>query len=341
MAQAIGTKEKKPMRSKLSILIILGFISTLKSQHTFSIVAIDTITLEIGSAGATCLDSRQEGVGAVVISDIIPGRGAIHSQALLNFSNQANARKRMEAGDKPQQIIDWLRQNDVQRLPELRQYGIVAIDPAGNIETAAFTGRNCLDVKGQILGSDYAIQGNILIGTEVLDSMEQAFLRTEGLLEEKLMMALQAAAIQGADVRCLSEGVSSRSAFIRVAKPGDEENQFYLDLAVNVTPFGIEPIEELNISYLKFKSKDRGGLQIKAYPNPFFDTITIETPYPGPWKANLYDIGGKEINQYKWQGDKILIENINLKASTTLILQVVDEKRPKAIYSIKLFGRGQ
>ena len=44
---------------KKTISIILFILIPLKSfaQHTFSIVAIDSITKEVGSAGATCGDA--------------------------------------------------------------------------------------------------------------------------------------------------------------------------------------------------------------------------------------------------------------------------------------------
>ena len=42
---------------------------------TFSIVAVDTTTGEVGSAGGSCIS------GSIIISDIHPGVGAIHTQA--------------------------------------------------------------------------------------------------------------------------------------------------------------------------------------------------------------------------------------------------------------------
>ena len=42
---------------------------------TFSIVAIDTLTNEVGSAGASCIGN------SVIISDIHPNLGAIHTQS--------------------------------------------------------------------------------------------------------------------------------------------------------------------------------------------------------------------------------------------------------------------
>ena len=65
------------------------------SQDTFSSVAVDAATGEVGSAGASCI------AGSIIISDIIPGRGAIHTQAYWRSTNQNNARIRMNLGDSP------------------------------------------------------------------------------------------------------------------------------------------------------------------------------------------------------------------------------------------------
>ncbi len=326
---------------KVVFVIMLSLISLrwAFSQHTFSIVAIDPNTLEIGSAGATCLDTRQEGLGAVVISDIIPDRGVIHSQALLNFSNQGNARQRMLAGDRPEEIIDWLVNNDVQRLPQLRQYGIVSIEPSGQIQAAAFTGRQCLDVKDHILGPDYAIQGNILIGREVLDSMENAFIRQEGGLADKLMAAMNAASFEGADARCLSEGVSSRSAFLRLARPGDAMNQLSIDLVINETPFGIDPIDELFVAYQRFKFTDTFGVSsppIRVVPNPFSNYLKLTMPYSSEWITVFYNTAGEKLYEIKWTGHEKTLDNLVLRSTSVVLLQIRDLRRPQQIFSQKL-----
>ena len=69
------------------------------------------------------------------------------------------------------------------------------------------------------------------------------------------MAALQEAKFPGADTRCLDEGISTLSAFIRVAKPFDED-EYYIDLNVNsVIPYytdngiWIDPIDTLQTLY--------------------------------------------------------------------------------------------
>ncbi|MGB5530999.1 MAG: DUF1028 domain-containing protein, partial [Ignavibacteriaceae bacterium] len=96
----------------IAIAIIL-IPSRIYSQDTFSIVAVDTITGEIGSAGASCVGPIG-GIGAFILSDVIEGIGAIHTQASYLTQNQQNAHNKMLEGLSPQQIIDWLVTNDVQ-----------------------------------------------------------------------------------------------------------------------------------------------------------------------------------------------------------------------------------
>ena len=62
--------------------------------------------------------------------------------------------------------------------------------------------------------------------------MENNFNLTNGTLSDKLMAALQGANISGADSRCLDNETSSLSAFIRVAKPLDDDDSFFLDLNI-------------------------------------------------------------------------------------------------------------
>ena len=58
------------------------------AQDTFSIVAVDLASGKVGSAGATCLDDNQIAGGAVIISDVIPDIGAIHTQSYWIPANQ-------------------------------------------------------------------------------------------------------------------------------------------------------------------------------------------------------------------------------------------------------------
>ena len=228
------------------ICIILSLYNILLSNDTFSIVAVDTLTGQIGSAGASCIQ------GSIVISDIHPGLGAIHTQSYWNASNQDSASSLMEQGYAPQDIIDWLVENDAQNDPTIRQYGIVDLLEGGR--SAAFTGENCSDFKGHKIGDTYAIQGNILLGQSILDDMEEAFLTQYGTFEEKLMASLMAANVVGADTRCTPYGTPSISAFIRVSDPNDDNaDHLYMDINVDNAPLTLNPLDSLHVLYWDWK----------------------------------------------------------------------------------------
>ena len=239
------------MRHLASLLLGLFYLAcgSAAAQDTFSIVAVDLATGQVGSAGATCLDDNQIAGGAVIISDVIPDVGAIHTQSYWIPANQNAAHDQVvDNGLSPEELMAWLEDNDDENTPAVRQYGMADL-VTGSARAAAFTGDNCFDWKGHIVGENYAIQGNILLGEEVLTQMEAGFLETDGTLAEKLMAALQGANVAGADTRCLEEGVSSRSAFLRVAYPGDNQDALTLDLVVSLTPFGVEPIDVLQEAF--------------------------------------------------------------------------------------------
>jgi uncharacterized Ntn-hydrolase superfamily protein len=238
-------------KSILFLIMLILSLSTTKnfSQDTFSIVAVDTITGEIGSAGASCVGPIG-GVGAFILSDVIEGIGGIHTQASYLSQNQQNAHSRMLEGLSPQEIIDWLVANDAQGNPTVRQYGIV--DLTRNGESAAYTGVNCSNYKNHVTGPGYAIQGNILLGQVIIDTMQYAYLNTEGPLADRLMATLQAAKIVGADTRCASRGTSSQSGFVKVVRIGDGNNP-YIQIVVPDTPSGKDPIDSLQTLFDNWK----------------------------------------------------------------------------------------
>ena len=268
----------------LSILfMIIGIINGI-SQDTFSIVAMDPITGEVGSAGASCVDLDANNLPTDdFLGELFPGLGAINSQAYYIPANQANARARMNEGYTPSEIIEWLINNDVQNQPQFRQYGIVG-KVGENIETAAYTGVATDDYKNDITGPNYSIQGNILLGEEVLNGMEDGFLNTEGDLACKLMGALQGANIIGADFRCTNNGTSSLFAFVKVAQPSDTfgDPSFLLSVRTGSND-QIEPITELQILFDESSDCESLGLSefdndfpFCVYPNPSNDFVSLK-----------------------------------------------------------------
>ncbi|MBA3647381.1 MAG: DUF1028 domain-containing protein [Chitinophagales bacterium] len=262
---------------------LFAYIITVYSQDTFSIAAFDPNTGEVGSAGASCIGNSR------IISDVHPGVGVIHTQASYISQNQNYARTLMNLGYTSQQIIDSVVANDFQLNPSVRQYGVVEIANG----SAAYTGVNCLDWKGDLTGPTYSIQGNILLGPQIIDSMEAQFLRTQGSLSCRLMAALEGAKVPGADQRCLPYGISTLSAFLRVAKPTDSLTHLSLDLNVPSVPITrvIDPIDSLFKIYKGTSAYaectvtgtsfyNQAVKRASVYPSPATDLLSVKSVVP-------------------------------------------------------------
>jgi chitodextrinase/uncharacterized Ntn-hydrolase superfamily protein len=217
---------------------------------TFSIVAYDPVTGEVGGAACSCFSGTIDFLSDLVLDGSNNIIGGIHTQAAYVSGNQDNARTRMLAGDTPSEIITWLEANDCcSSNANSRQYGIVGFN-GSTLETAGFTGSSNGNWAGNITGPNYAIQGNILDTSDqidILNDMEAAFLSTNGTLADKLMAALQGAKRVGGDNRCQGSGQSGRAAFVKVLRPGDTTPYIFETTYPNIASY--EPIDDLQCLY--------------------------------------------------------------------------------------------
>lgn len=158
--------------------------------HTFSIVACDPKTGEMGVAVASKF---------LAVGSIVPwaqaGVGAIATQSWANTSFGPEGLRMLAEGKTAQETLEALIKNDPGY--KLRQVGIV--DKHGN--SAAYTGIDCHDWAGQVTGEGFACQGNLLAGPEVVDAMSIAFQYARGDLANRLMSALVAGDEAGGDKR--------------------------------------------------------------------------------------------------------------------------------------------
>ena len=159
---------------------------------TFSIVARGADGTSFGVAVA----SKFLAVGAAV-PGAEAGIGAIATQAHANLAYRSEGLAQLRAGRSAQLTLDTLVATDDKR--ESRQAGIV--DAAG--AAATFTGNECNPWAGGVTGDGYAIQGNILVGPEVVAAMEQAWLSSgpDGPLARRLLAGLTAGDDAGGDRR--------------------------------------------------------------------------------------------------------------------------------------------
>jgi uncharacterized Ntn-hydrolase superfamily protein len=317
------------MKKTILLASILFCFWQIKSQDTFSICAIDTITGEVGSAGASCVYINQ---GIRILSDVHPGIGVIHSQAYYLSTNQAYARNLMNQGLSPQQIIDSLVENDAQNNPTIRQYGIVDFRD-GTPRSAAYTGQNCDNYKNHITGRNYSIQGNILLGQQILDSMEARFLRADGELACRLMEALQGAKVPGADTRCMANGISSIGAFLRVAQPDDPVNNLYLDFNIPSADDGIDPIDSLQVLIDNWGGcintqiiEKEHGIQVKAFPNPATQQVAFSISSNAGIQSiqiKIHDVSGRLLTELHGQTDSSIEYDVSSLPTGIYIYKII------------------
>jgi uncharacterized Ntn-hydrolase superfamily protein len=219
-----------------SLLSLATAIGVLASGHgnigTFSITGYDPVAKEWGVA----VQSRFLAVGAVV-PYAKAGVGAVASQAWGNTQYGPRGLELLEQGLPADSVLKTLLSADSNA--QNRQVGV--IDAAGR--AATFTGKLCQSWAGGLKADYVCVQGNILAGPQVADSMLSAYQNTAGPLAQRLMAALIAGQAAGGD----SRGMQS-AALLVVTEGGGYSgyNDRMIDLRVDDHP---RPIEELDRLY--------------------------------------------------------------------------------------------
>ncbi len=229
---------------------------TLPTVSTFSIVAIDPQTGEMGVAVA----SRYFSVGSVVpwaMADV----GAVATQANVNVGYGQQAIDLLRQGLTAPEVLKKILADDKFEGKDGRQVAIV--DAKGNV--AAYTGPNAPKWAGDRQGKTWSAQGNILVGAQVPEAMGKAFDATQGELAEKLFAALKAGDAVGGDAR----GRQSASMLV-VKKLGgrniNNDRYVYINVDDNPDPFTeLRRLLDLNLANnygdLTFKSLDAGNME--------------------------------------------------------------------------------
>jgi len=156
--------------------------------------------------------------------------GAIATQAKTNTFYGINGLKMLKAGLSPQAALEAMLNEDPDR--ESRQ--VIIIDSEGR--TAAFTGKENIGWKGHLVGKDYMVAGNMLVGGQVIEAMARTFESSEEKLAERLLKALEAGQEAGGDKR------GRVSAALLIASQQQIKNRPILDLRVDEHH---DPVKEL------------------------------------------------------------------------------------------------
>jgi uncharacterized Ntn-hydrolase superfamily protein len=192
---------------------------------TFSIVGRD------GDAYGVAVASKFLAVGSAVPA-ARAGLGAVATQAYANLAYRAAGLAHLADGASSATAAELLTSSDEGR--EQRQLGIVSATGGHS-----FTGSQCHDWAGGRSGPDYAIQGNILVGEQVVVAMEQAWTSSAGQpLVQRLLAALAAGDQAGGDRR------GRQSAALLVARPGAGYGGDDVEYDLRVDDFD-QPVPEL------------------------------------------------------------------------------------------------
>lgn len=281
---------------------------------TFSIVAYDPGRKEWGAA----VQSKFLACGAVV-TWARAGAGAVATQSYANLTYGPEGLARMADGASAADTIAVLTAADEGRA--LRQVGMV--DRFG--VAASFTGEECYDWAGHVVGEGFACQGNILVpGTvEAMAAAYEKARRGPGELADWLVMALAAGQGAGGDKR------GRQAAGVIVVRENGGyggNNDRYLDLRVDDDP---EPIAKLaslvQMHHLYFGEVDPADLlpldEIAADLQGLLQrTGHYDGPITGEFdettRQALRELVGNENLEERWDGtgdaiDRVIVEFLN------------------------------
>lgn len=212
---------------------------------TFSLCAIDR---ESGEAGVV-VTTRVPFVGRAV-PWVRAGVGAVATQSWTVVEYGRQGLDLLAQGSAPAEVIDRLLADDSGR--EQRQLGL--IDMRGR--TAAFTGEQNTAWAGSRQGEDYTVQGNLLVGVQVIDAVAEHFESTAGTgmpLAERMILALEAGQETGGDKRW----GHFQSAAIRIADPDDPgRGGDHISLAIDV---GEHPTPVAEMKRIYYRTARRLG----------------------------------------------------------------------------------
>jgi uncharacterized Ntn-hydrolase superfamily protein len=275
---------------------------------TFSIVAYDPERKEWGVA----VQSKFLAAAAVV-SWARAEAGAVATQSYANLAYGPQGLDMMAGGTPAEEVIAALVEADESRA--LRQVGMV--DKAGR--AASFTGGECHDWAGHVVGDGFACQGNILVpGTvEAMAARFETVRGGEGELADWLVEALAEGQEAGGDRR------GRQAAGVLVVRAGGGyggNNDRYLDLRVDDDPYPIRKLKELvSMHHLYFGEVDPNDLLPLVDVAAELQAILHKTGhYEGPvtgvfdevTRKALRALVGMENLEERWTGEGDTIDRL-------------------------------
>jgi uncharacterized Ntn-hydrolase superfamily protein len=208
--------------------VCAGPVSAARPVHTYSIVARDSLTGDMGVA----VQSHWFSVGSVV-PWARAGVGAVATQSLVLVSYGPLGLDLMEEGMGAREALEKLVEED----PNAAVRQVAMVDAEGNV--AAHTGDSCIAFASHRTGVGYSVQANMMLTDEVVPAMAKAYEAAQGDLAERMLAALEAAQQAGGDIRGRQ---SAAILIVRGAASEEPWSDVVMDLRVEDNP---RPVEEL------------------------------------------------------------------------------------------------
>lgn len=229
------------------------FKRPLRPVHTFSIVARDPDTGEIGVA----VQSHWFNVGSTV-PWAEAGVGAVATQSFVDPSYGKLGLDLMRAGKSAPDALKSLIAGDEGR--DVRQ--VAMIDALGRV--SAYTGAKDIPEAGHIVGKNFSVQANLMLSDTVWGAMAQAFENSKGDLAERMMAALEAAQAEGGDIRGKQSAALIVVAGKSTGKPWADK---IFDLRVDDSPEPLAELRRLLLVHRAYNHMNAGDLAVEKGDN--------------------------------------------------------------------------
>lgn len=225
------------------------YIKSNPFAHTFSIVARDSVTGDMGVA----VQSHWFAVGSLVAWGKA-GVGVVATQSFINPSFGPRGLTLMENGLTPKMAITNLLALDAGK--EVRQ--VAMLNAQGDVY--AYTGKNCIAFAGQEMGKNFSTQANLMEKPTVWPAMAKAFKTTKGTLAERLLAALDAAQAEGGDIR----GKQAAALIVVKAKStGNVWEDTLVNLRVDDNDNPIKELHRLLNIHTAYEFMNQGDLAVE------------------------------------------------------------------------------
>lgn len=228
----------KVSKARLFLLAFILFNAASPAFATWSIIAVDRNTDEVGIAGASCTFDVSG------IASVVPGKGAIVVQAASNYLARMKGVDLMEEGATVEQVLNAMQADEF--TPQRQQYGVITLQDVDGPLT--HSGAEISSWNGAQTAADVAVMGNLLVSQSVVEDAFIAFNNSRHLpLGDRLIAALTAGADAGGDNRCGEQ--KARSAFMMLYSPNTGS-------ITELSVFGIEKGGQAAVPLLKGKFSD-------------------------------------------------------------------------------------